>query len=300
MSEDVDSSQPVQNLGERIRSAREAKKLSQEDLATLLHLQINIIQALEDNRFEQLAAPTYVKGYIRNVARTIDLDGDELVTLYETGTPVSKGPEILPRVSKPAQFSSTDKPVKIMTYLISLGLVLLLLIWWQSEFIVNGSGSGSGPDASSADGPYPGGFDYSYDIVIHPQGPFYRAPDSNVSDEELVTELPDYSGNPPLLTIDSSVDSVSSMMEDPVSVPAAGGMLTIEVNADSWIEVRDASQEKLYLDIAKQGEVISLDGQTPLSVVLGNVEGVSIRWKGQTFDVSPYARAGVARFTLED
>jgi len=304
MIEDTARNQTSQTVGELLRAARENMKLSQEELASLLHLRINIIQALENNQFDQLAAPTYVKGYIRSFARHVELDGDELIQLYETGTSASSSPEILPQVSKHTQFSSTDKPVKIMTYLISLGLVLLLLIWWQGEFIVNSDGNLSGSNALSADGPYPGGFDYSYDIVIHPDDPFYRAPpmgDMDTGSDGLVNELPDYSE--PFLNIDNHVDSLSSttgIESGAADSPISDSILMIEVNQDSWIEVRDSNKAKLYLNLAKPGETISIEGETPLSVVLGNAEGVKVTWKGKPFDVKPYSSAGVARFKLED
>lgn len=304
MSEDTAKNQTSQSIGERLRTARENMNLSQEKLAALLHLQVNIIQSLENDQFDQLAAPTYVKGYIRSVARHVELDGDELIHMYETGAPTSSGPEILPQVSKHTQFSSTDKPVKIMTYMISLGLVLLLLIWWQGEFIINSDGNLSDSNAQSADGPYPGGFDYTYDIVIHPDGPFYRAPannELNTGSDGLVNELPDYSET--LLNIDDHVESLSSttgIEGGAANNPISDAILILEVNQDSWIEVRDSNKAKLYLNLAKPGETISIEGETPLSVVLGNADGVKVTWKGKPFDVKPHSSAGVARFKLED
>ncbi|MDX1519449.1 MAG: DUF4115 domain-containing protein, partial [Gammaproteobacteria bacterium] len=276
MNEDAATYESSQSLGERLRAARETKKLSQEELAALLHLQVNIIQALENNQFDQLAAPTYVKGYIRSMARHVDLDGDELIQQYESGTPSSKSsPEIVPQVSAHTQVTSTDKPVKIMTYLISLGLVLLLLIWWQSEFIVNTGSSRSSGDARGADGPYPGGFDYTYDIVIHPRDPFYRAPstqDSDTGPADLVNEMPGHSDTLPLLDIDENINTASGQEagqgSDPER-PLTDAILILRVNKDSWIEVRDINNEKLYLDLAKPGEAINISGEKPLSVVLG-------------------------------
>ncbi|MCG8324684.1 MAG: helix-turn-helix domain-containing protein [Thiotrichales bacterium] len=298
------------SIGERLREARKRKDKSQEELAALLHLQTNIIQALENDQFDQLAAPTYVKGYLRSFARQVDLDGDELIQMYETGAPVSNSPEILPQVSQHTQFSSTDKPVKIMTYLISFGLVLLLIIWWQSEFVIDPAGGTSSTNARNVNGPYPGGFDYTFDVITHPDDPFYRAPDtaSTVTDDSG-TDMPAGTELPPLLNIGDNVELLATgtgaETETESAPPADSGplsdsILIMKINQDSWVEVRDVNKAKLYLNLAKSGEVISVNGDTPLSVVLGNADGVSVTWKGNPFDVSPFSNAGVARFKLDD
>jgi cytoskeleton protein RodZ len=43
-----------------------------------------------------------------------------------------------------------------------------------------------------------------------------------------------------------------------------------------------------------------VEGVAPLSVFLGNVEGVRVELNGQPYDVSPYRRGDVARFTVSE
>ncbi len=297
---DTNENQTSQSLGERLRAARESKNLSLQDLAAMLHLQPNIIQHLENNQFDQLAAPTYVKGYIRSVARHVGLNADELVHQYDDGSNATmSSPEIVPQVKKPAQFSSTDKPVKIMTYLISFGLVLLLLIWWQSEFIVrdeNTAASESGH--TSAGGPHAGGFHYTFEVIEHPPGPFLsQDTDTAAIEPELVEDIPEPAE--PLLDIESADLPGPGNVATESASALSDAILVIQVNADSWIEVRDAEREKLYLNLAKPGEQISITGTTPISVVLGNSQGVNVNWRGKPFDIEPHETAGVARFKLE-
>ena len=117
----------------------------------------------------------------------------------------------------------------------------------------------------------------------------------------LVDELPDYSE--PKLNLDNQVDSLSSragIVSGAADKLISDSILMIEVKQDSWIEVRDSNRTKLYQDLAKPGETISIDGETPLSVVLGNADGVKVTWKGKPFDVKQFSSAGVARFKLEN
>ena len=65
--------------GQRLRQAREALGLSQLDVAQRLHLNVNLIQALEDNNKEALPAQIYLVGYLRSYARLLNLPADRII-----------------------------------------------------------------------------------------------------------------------------------------------------------------------------------------------------------------------------
>ena len=48
--------------GERLQAARIKKGLSLEDVANRMHLSPSILEALEDNNFDEITAPIFVKG----------------------------------------------------------------------------------------------------------------------------------------------------------------------------------------------------------------------------------------------
>lgn len=65
--------------GQRLRHAREALNLSQRDVARQLRLNVNLIQALEDNIEADLPGKTYLLGYLRSYARLLNLPADEII-----------------------------------------------------------------------------------------------------------------------------------------------------------------------------------------------------------------------------
>ena len=74
--------------------------------------------------------------------------------------------------------------------------------------------------------------------------------------------------------------------------------MELTLKHDSWIEVYDANKTRLYLGLARAGDEIKLAGMAPFSVLLGYASGVTVRYNDEPFDPSPYANAGIARFTL--
>jgi len=260
-------------LGALLTRAREKLSFSQKDIASRLNLKVEFIAALDANDFDKLPAPTYVRGYIRSYARAVNLNADILINLYEGVAEAP--PEILLDVKPVVQASSRDKPVKAMTYLVTFTLVILIIAWWQGQHIAGTDFFASNTKTSSG-GKYPGGFTYTYDVVNHPDSLY-------VSE---IDELDD-SGLKDMKTVDLAKTSESKPT------------LKMELTAESWVEVYDVLGKKLYRDLAKPGEKISIIGTAPLSVKLGNARAVSVNFNGKAFDTSTYTKAGVARFLLE-
>jgi cytoskeleton protein RodZ len=69
--------------------------------------------------------------------------------------------------------------------------------------------------------------------------------------------------------------------------------------AESWIEVRDASGAVIITGTQPAGSVREVNGELPLSLVIGNAAGVIVSWRGSPVDVAPHMRLGVARFRIE-
>jgi len=251
-----------------------------------------ISSALDTNDFDKLPAPTYVRGYIRSYARTVNLNADSLINIYEGIAEAP--PEILPDVKPAVQASSRDTPVKAVTYLLTFTVAILFIAWWQGQHIVS-TDFFSSVVKTSEGGEYPGGFTYTYNIVNHPETLYVSAIDE-LDDRELknmgIVDLAKSS--------ESETGDISST-EDSLNLNAQqyAGTLEMKLTAESWIEVYDVLGKKLYVNLAKPGEKISLTGTTPLSVKLGNARAVSVNFNGKAFDTSKHSKAGVARFLLE-
>ena len=74
--------------------------------------------------------------------------------------------------------------------------------------------------------------------------------------------------------------------------------LVLRLSKDSWIEVFDALENKVYVNLAREGQTLSLSGTAPFDLVIGAADGVTVEINGETFDTSPFTRGGIARFNL--
>jgi hypothetical protein len=64
------------------------------------------------------------------------------------------------------------------------------------------------------------------------------------------------------------------------------------------VDVRDARDHRLIYKLLPPGRTVTVFGDPPLKVFLGNPEGITIKYNGQDIDPVQFKRGRVARFTL--
>ena len=81
-------SAPLTGIGKTLREARETRGVSYAEAERDTHIPRHHLQALEEERFDALAARVYVRGFLRSYAQYLSLDAAELVALLPPDRPV--------------------------------------------------------------------------------------------------------------------------------------------------------------------------------------------------------------------
>src|SRR3982750_1589190 len=68
----------VPTVGERLRAAREEKKLSLEDIAAQTRIPQRHLESIETADWDKLPAPTYTTGFAKSYASAVGLDRVEI------------------------------------------------------------------------------------------------------------------------------------------------------------------------------------------------------------------------------
>jgi cytoskeleton protein RodZ len=74
----------VFEIGNSLREARLRQQLDFPEIEQQTKIRAKYLKALEDEQFEELPAPTYVKGFLRNYADVLGLDGQLYVDEYNS------------------------------------------------------------------------------------------------------------------------------------------------------------------------------------------------------------------------
>jgi cytoskeleton protein RodZ len=118
--------------GERLQAARIQQGLSLDDVAGRMHLSASILKAIENNEFEEITAPIFVKGYLRSYARIVSLDEDDMIDQY-VDFYSEEDPPITSTSNTVSELSATDPRIKWTTYIVVLVIGVSLAAWWWNR-----------------------------------------------------------------------------------------------------------------------------------------------------------------------
>jgi Helix-turn-helix domain/RodZ C-terminal domain len=112
----------VFQIGSSLRTAREQRKLELADVEQATHIRTKYLQALEDERFDVLPGPAYVKGFLRTYADHLGLDGHQFLQEYNSRFPPDDAPEAAPLVRVRKRRSLLDARLVVIPVAVAIGL----------------------------------------------------------------------------------------------------------------------------------------------------------------------------------
>lgn len=123
-----DSSNDIQvDIGRIYREAREAANVSLKEAHFSTQLSVEVLEHIENNRFAEIGASVYVRGYLGIYARYLAIDGKNILSIYEAqnaATPI----EIRPSLAQSQSFGSRKLRSKRHSKTLSTLVVAVLLV----------------------------------------------------------------------------------------------------------------------------------------------------------------------------
>lgn len=261
----------MDSIGARLRAARERAGLTTLQAASKLHLEPRLLEALEGDDFAVLGAPVYIRGHLKRYAELIGASSDELLDLYAKQEGAHQAPDITRVPQTPAAQAPRQLAGPVIAVIVA-GTVIAG-IWLALKGL---------PQASRPVAPT------SATTTVPP------APAPAPAPAQAGTPVPEPESPP---AIDPAAASAAQVAE---SLPAGPpGSLGLAFTAQSWVEVYDSRNARVSFGMGEPGTARSLGGTPPWRIVLGNVEGVSIRLDGREIEVPEGVRRGrTAHFRL--
>lgn len=323
----MSESSEILSVGQQLKNAREALKLSVEEVAQKTNLKKNHIEALENDIFIlPNVPPVFVRGYVRNYARFLRLP-ESLMQQANYGE-VTIPKEV--KKAAPIQVSNNHKSqsrwVKWLTGFILLCAVGMTLAWWwqehkkdelsrdslvgSNEIVVNNESAMTEnnaveiPVVAEAVVTNQNGVEVAAE-ANSPVGT-ETAVAGNIQAVENSTENANQQSEPvsqtaaTILAEPAQVE-MTTESEDSVAEPVAAvnnDELRIEIQGgQSWITVRSSKSkkslaEKLYND----GDVLTFNNNEQYRLTIGAPANVKLYYKGEQIPLKVDGR--VARIKL--
>lgn len=267
-----------EGIGARLRGARERRRLTILQAAEKMHVDPEILEALEADDFAALGAPVYARGHLRHYAELLGEPVEPLLQLYSQGTRVP-APDLtrIPKAPPPDAGTLVAPAVVVVILFAAAGTV-----WWTLSLYHGHAAAQPVPIEAGAAGPRTAGLEPL-------QGARAGGPERTT-------------GPVPLAAAAAATMSPTVAAGGPAkdAAPSQGEIhATFKYSGDSWTEVYDATGRRLLYGLSTGPATRTLQGVPPLSVMLGNASGVMIEIGGRAASISRFVRSDhTARFLI--
>jgi len=309
------------SVGVTLAAAREEQQRSLESVAADLHLQPEVVRAIENGDEAKVPAQTFLRGYVRSYARLLGLDDTSLIAQLPLLNEYRPAP--LQRVGMRRSGVSLPRG-KWLVWILVLAALAVMIIYGVPAVERLWSQRSSDPVSDQLQLPLAGSAEFdeseaapeSAESVLLPapeELPVGEEPgiDAEVSETvqpgvggELVDQPDADEEKQPeakqTLNVEAGADKEkSSESRKPAPQTAGPAVIQMRFLEDSWVEM-EANGRKLVVGVQPAGSERTVRAEPPIQILLGNAPGVEITYRGEAVDITSHQRGKVARLTLDD
>jgi cytoskeleton protein RodZ len=123
---------PIENPGIQLSNIREQKGYTVEYVASKLHLRARIIELIENEDFDLLPEPVFIKGYLRAYAKLLGVSPEPFLHVFNSQFTVEKKPERTLWQSK-RESHKAEHFIRWFTIVFALGVIVAVSLWWHNN-----------------------------------------------------------------------------------------------------------------------------------------------------------------------
>lgn len=328
---DSDINDTDYDFGSVLSESRKSQKYTVDDISRQLKIPEPVILAIEASDLASLPPPTFVKGYIRAYARFLEISEEKVLDLYNRAAPQNSEAKLKSRSNLPNEKNSQSPLIKTVTvFLVISGIAAVIyggFEYYQEKASVleneieakETSFTGNSLDSPTIkpveieqnarlteDGELILLSSDSADVIVEEDealtdSAISGTTDSGVAEQPVVESEPGASVRDVAQEISQQTDAQANQPTGSQISGFDSRQDNIEIFAEngSWMEVRDANDNRLFYNLLPEGGSRKLYGTAPFYVSLGNARTTRVVINGLEVDMSRYIRANnTARFTV--
>ena len=262
------------------------------------------VEALETGEHKKLPGPVFVRGFMRNYARLVNLDpvpliADVVAAQNQEAAALVAAAEPEKAIPFPGQASWNWKPYAIGLMLVVAGLAVYEFFDGVLDAAV------LAPAVPAVDAP-------QSKAVVPPESATETKIEKNenaavaapamMGGANGITSMP--SAPTKVATVERGANGITSIPPAPTKVAtversANDKVLRFSFAREAWVEIRDAKSRVIFSQLNAAGSNPVVSGEPPFNMVIGNASGVKLVFGERAVDLALYTQVDVARLTLE-
>jgi len=249
-------------IGEVLRLARINQGLSLEELQRKTGIQLNLLEALESDDFDQLPSPFYTRSFLRKYAWAVELDENLVLDAYDSGSMITYEEVDVDEIELSGRRRSNRKKRSLLPlfYFILFSLSIIIFVSYYVWNYIQ-----TQPTATTS---------ANYNVV---------STTTSATSSETTTS-PSSSSDTSTVTISGQGDVIS--VEYKTAKDTAELQLSV-TDATSWISVSDTELAGgTTLEPNNKMAKTTVSKGSPVTITLGVVKGVKIKIDNQEIDTS--------------
>ncbi|MBK0393231.1 helix-turn-helix domain-containing protein [Ramlibacter algicola] len=289
----------VESAGALLRQAREASGLHVAALAVSLKVPVRKLEALENDRYDELTDAVFARALASSVCRTLKVDARPILDrLPQTNAPRlvqdreginapfrAPGDPVAPR-----WFDQWSRPPVIAMFALLIAALVVVLMPRRDDVAAVKTDSATPVAGMTAPALPP---------VASTTEPV-AAPLPVASEPATPVAARAASAPAAAASMPATQAAVAAPATTPASAPATGGTIVFRTSAPSWVEVMDAKGNVALRRLMAAGETAGASGPLPLAVTVGSANATTVEVRGKPFALAPaLVKDNVARFDIK-
>lgn len=277
-----------------LKEAREALGLTREDVSSRLRLRVEVLEQIEADLFDMGKLATFTRGYYRSYAKMVNVPEIEVLNALDQLGKAKIEQHDMQSFSRKTKREKHDNRIMKLTWVIFAIILGMSVLWWWQEQAQLESGNDAEliSEVATAE---------SMDSTIQKTEIETAAPLDEAEMLDVDTNISELETSPEALEKEivkkPETAAVSEeKVEDKIAIVSEDVVMTFK--SDCWLQVQDASNNRLYSGVKKTNQTLKLTGKAPYKLVIGAPSAVTLTYKGKPVDLSAYPAGKVARLTL--
>lgn len=284
--------------GELLRTAREERQISLEEVVAETRIGRATLEALEADRDPPQNAAVFVRGYFKRCAKVLGIDENVLIRAYDArAVTAPPPPPVTVQGNNPEYRAQSAAAPTWLWPALAGGVIFAGVIWAVAALKDDAAEDGRTQKKSPVSAPRV--------VELTPRTLPTEKPEADEAQDMAEAEVPLLLQPLPQPAAEveeaggETAGDIAAADQPAPNVPATADALFLEFTSSCWTVVVDGDDDRLLYGMFKAGDRKQVIGEPPYRISLGFAPGVKLYYEGKPLDFSSKVSGDTtARFTV--